>query len=184
MYAVPGPDPVSASIFAFLAGWQLGVTATNLTIGAINAFDRAAFERDITAFNAMSGERQNKNRRERQAGGGEQSCPPATETGGGGQMPPGAPPRAVAEDDDDPEWITPREKAERDHDALRDTMRAQQRGFESGRHDQYPRAMENALRNLARQSEARGDLPQYAARLREIAETYAKRAGAAHRGGR
>lgn len=76
MYAVPGPDPVSASIFAFLAGWQLGVTATDLTIGALNAFDRAAFERDVEAFNAASGERQKRGRRERQAGGASRAVHP------------------------------------------------------------------------------------------------------------
>jgi RHS repeat-associated protein len=99
MYAV-GPDPVSASIFAFLAGWQLGVTATDLTIGAINALDRAAFEQDITAFNAMSGERQDKNRRERQAGAGDASCP-QPEAGGAGDKPPGGPSGNVADLADD-----------------------------------------------------------------------------------
>jgi RHS repeat-associated protein len=101
MFAVPGPDPVSASIFAFLAGWQIGVTATDITFGLINAFDRAARENDIAAFDAASRDRQERRRRERQAGAGEQSCPPSPEAGGAGDKPPGGPPRNITTADDE-----------------------------------------------------------------------------------
>ncbi|HZF51105.1 MAG TPA: hypothetical protein VE093_20745 [Polyangiaceae bacterium] len=81
-------------------------------------------------------------------------------------------------------WVTPREKADLDHASVRDRLRQAQRGYESGRHDQYPGAMRDELRRMADAADKRGDLPEYSQRLREIAETYDKRAGAAHRGGR
>jgi hypothetical protein len=81
-------------------------------------------------------------------------------------------------------WKTPREWAERDHTELRERLSKEYEGFESGRHNEYPRAMRRELNKLADEADARGDLPEYGKRLREIADTYAKREGAAHAGGR
>jgi len=81
-------------------------------------------------------------------------------------------------------WKPPTEWAEHDHDLVKDRLRKEQAGFESGRHDQYPAAMRDELRRLADEADARGDLPEYGERMREIADTYAKRAREAHRGGR
>ena len=74
--------------------------------------------------------------------------------------------------------------AEYDHKQVIKRVRKEQEGFESGRHDAFPRAMQNELERMANESEARDDLPEYAERLREIAKTYEKRAKEAHRGGK
>ncbi len=81
-------------------------------------------------------------------------------------------------------WKSPQEWADEDHKVVRDRMRKEQAGYESGRHDQYPAAVRDELRRLADVAEADGALSGYVKRLREIANTYDKRAGAAHRGGR
>ncbi len=81
-------------------------------------------------------------------------------------------------------WKDPRDWADYDHTRVRDRIRQQQRGFESGRHDQFSSEMRDELRRLANEAEGRGDLEEYVQRLRDISETYAKRArGAPHRGG-
>ena len=82
------------------------------------------------------------------------------------------------------EFGSPEAKAERDHDRVRDELRKENEGYESGRHNEYPRSMSNELDRLADEADARGDLPEYGERLREIAETYKKRAQAGHPGGR
>ncbi|WP_437635618.1 SpvB/TcaC N-terminal domain-containing protein [Sorangium sp. So ce854] len=81
-------------------------------------------------------------------------------------------------------WVGPREKADLDHDILRKRISKENEGFESGRHNKYPAAMRDALRKLADEADAKGNLPEYGQRLREIADTYHKRAGAGHPGGR
>ncbi len=81
-------------------------------------------------------------------------------------------------------WMSPRQKADRDHAAIRDRVRKEQSGFESGRHDQYPAAMRDELNRVADEAQARGNLPEYVERLREIAKTYDNRAKAAHPGRR
>jgi RHS repeat-associated protein len=81
-------------------------------------------------------------------------------------------------------WKTPEEWAEHDHGVVRDRLRKEKSGFESGRHNEYPAAMRDTLRRLADEAEGRGDLPEYAQRLRDIADTYDKRAREGHRGGR
>jgi RHS repeat-associated protein len=80
-------------------------------------------------------------------------------------------------------WKTPQQWADHDHDRVKDELRPQNRGFEPGRHDEYPGAMRDRLRQMAKEADARGDLPEYGERLREIANTYDKRAREAHRGG-
>jgi RHS repeat-associated protein len=97
--------------------------------------------------------------------------------GSGGNCPNGD------DDNNKGKWKTPEEWAEHVHKRLRDQLRKEQSGFESGRHDQFPSAMRDALSRLADLADKRGDLPEYGKRLRQIANTYAKRAGAAHRGG-
>jgi hypothetical protein len=82
-------------------------------------------------------------------------------------------------------WKTPEEWAKHDHDALRDRLRKENEGFESGRHDEYSGSMEKELRRMADEADARGDLPEYGEKMRESANTYGKRArGARHKGGR
>jgi uncharacterized protein RhaS with RHS repeats len=81
-------------------------------------------------------------------------------------------------------WDTPENWAEKDHAALRDKLRVENQGYESGRHNEYPRAMRRELEALADKADAEGVLPEYGQRLRKIADTYRKREGAAHRGGR
>ena len=66
---------------------------------------------------------------------------------------------------------------------MRNEIRKQQSGFESGRHDRYPAAMRDALRRLADEADKCGHLAEYSERLRQMADTYHKRTGAAHRGG-
>ncbi len=80
--------------------------------------------------------------------------------------------------------VSPQEKAEQDHAALRDRVRQETSGYESGRHNEYPRKMARELRNAADAADKRGDLPEYGKRLREIAETYDKRAREGHPGGK
>ncbi|TQV69679.1 hypothetical protein FKG94_23075 [Exilibacterium tricleocarpae] len=81
-------------------------------------------------------------------------------------------------------WDTPENWANNDHAKVRDRLRKENEGFESGRHNEYPAAMRKELRRMADEADARGDLPEYGQRLREISKTYQKREGAAHRGGR
>ena len=81
-------------------------------------------------------------------------------------------------------WKTPEQWAEYDHSQVRDRVRKEQTGYESGRHDRFSSAMDNELRRLADQADARGDLPEYGQRLRSIADTYRRRAESTrHRGG-
>jgi hypothetical protein len=83
------------------------------------------------------------------------------------------------------EWKSPEEWAKHDHDTLRDRLRAENKGYESGRHDEYSGSMSKELRRMADDADARGDLPEYAEQMRKSADTYEKRArGAAHKGGR
>jgi hypothetical protein len=82
-------------------------------------------------------------------------------------------------------WKTPEGWADYDHDVLRDQLRKEKSGYESGRHNEYPAAMRDALRKLADEADEGGQLlPEYAARLREIANTYDKRSKEGHPGGR
>lgn len=81
-------------------------------------------------------------------------------------------------------WDTPESWARQDHARLRDRNRKLYEGFESGRHNEYPKAMRRDLLEMATAADKRGDLPAYGETLRGIAETYRKREGAAHRGGR
>ncbi len=81
-------------------------------------------------------------------------------------------------------WDTPEGWANRDHAELRDRIAQEKSGYESGRHNEYPREMRKRLGELADEADARGDLEGYGKRLREIAETYKKREGAKHPGGR
>ena len=85
------------------------------------------------------------------------------------------------------EWRPASEWADIDHTGLRDSLRTQYRsmGLESGRHDQFPRAMERELLRMADEADRSGVLAEYGERLREIAATYARRASSSgHRGGR
>ena len=81
------------------------------------------------------------------------------------------------------EWRTPREWADRDHEKVRDEVRKQEEGYETGRHNEYSREMWRRLRDLADKADKRGELEEYGKRLREIAETYGKRAQTGHPGG-
>ncbi|NEO88672.1 MAG: RHS repeat-associated core domain-containing protein, partial [Spirulina sp. SIO3F2] len=79
---------------------------------------------------------------------------------------------------------TPEGWAEFDHDRIVERMRKEQSGFESGRHDQFSNAVRRELERLAKEADQRHDLPGYSKRLREIANTYKKRAnGSGHKGG-
>jgi RHS repeat-associated protein len=79
-------------------------------------------------------------------------------------------------------YRSPRDWADVDHDKLKDKERENSQGYESGRHNQYPNKMRKELEKLADESDTRGDLPEYAERLREISKTYEKRSQG-HRGG-
>ena len=82
-------------------------------------------------------------------------------------------------------WKSGKEWAEYDHDLLRDRLRKENRGYESGRHDEYSGNMSKELNRMADEAAERGDLDEYVDRLREMANTYEKRArGARHKGGR
>lgn len=68
---------------------------------------------------------------------------------------------------------------------MRDRLRKENEGYESGRHDQYSGSMAKELRKKADQADAQGDLPEYSEKMRDMANTYEKRArGARHKGGR
>jgi hypothetical protein len=100
--------------------------------------------------------------------------------GGGGQKKK----KGESKPPEEGDWKTPEEWAKHDHDNLRDRLRKEKQGFESGRHDEFSGSMEKELRNMADEADAKGDLPEYGQKMREWANTYGKRArGARHKGG-
>ena len=80
-------------------------------------------------------------------------------------------------------WKSPVEWANHDHRVLVDQVRVANRGYETGRHNMFSRAMGRALKRMADAAERRGVLPEYVDKLREMAITYEKRARAGHPGG-
>lgn len=159
---------VAASIVSFVSDV---VDAATGVVGAIKHLAEIGFERAIRALLDPNNVEEVFRRM--------QTTPDGGSTAGvlspGPSVRPTGPPR-------DETWRSPTEWAERDHAELRDRMRRLESGYESGRHDEYPRAMSRELRRLADEADARGDLPEYGSRLREMAETYERRAQG-HRGG-
>ena len=88
-------------------------------------------------------------------------------------------------------WTDVREigkkKADAYHDLIRDRLRKENEGYESGRHNMYPRAMVRAIdeeiKRVRNSDLLDAEKQAVIKRLEEIRKTYERRAGAGHRGG-